>query len=256
MLTRILSRVVGRGLTLAATIALLTFHCVTACGQGAGYHTDPATGIVYQQITRTIERPVVETRIDQREETVYRPQTVTETRPETRSVYEPVVEYKWEPRLQGWWNPFQQPTVAYHHVPRTNWKLRQEVVQRTQTRTEWVAEKRTIEIPQKIVRIQREQKVDYEPVGQVAGGNAALVSRLRPLDPGTAVQPLGNSTHAAPRLAASTVGSVPGSSNQRSPSQTGVPATELYPSSGTVYGQPLPPATTGIATLPPAPIFR
>ena len=45
--------------------------------------------------------------------------------------------------------------------PATRWS------HRTNTRTEWVAEKRTIEVPQQIVRMQREQKVDYEVVGRV-----------------------------------------------------------------------------------------
>ena len=59
----------------------------------------------------------------------------------------PVVEYKWEPRVQGRWNPFRPPTVAYQHVPHTCWEARNEVVHRTNTRTEWVAERRTVEVP-------------------------------------------------------------------------------------------------------------
>ena len=84
-----------------------------------GYFTDPATGIVYRKVAKTIERPVIETKVQSRNQTIYRPQTVTETKPEARTVYQPVVEYKWEPRLHGRWNPFQRPTVAYHHVPET-----------------------------------------------------------------------------------------------------------------------------------------
>ncbi len=258
MNTRIFSPVVCRVMALAVATIGMTLFCSTVAAQsGAGFYTDPTTGIVYQKVTKTIETPVVETKIEQREHTVYRPQTITETKPESRTIYTPVVEYNWETRVHGWWNPFQQPTVAYHHVPKARWEPRNEVVHRTNTRTEWVAEKRTVDVPQRIVRMQRQQKVDYEPVGRVApqqqanppGASSAIASRLRPLDSSNQVQPFN-----APRIASSTVG---GSSNAygRSADQGGMRPIELYPTSPTVHGQPLPP-TMGVAGKPALPFFR
>jgi hypothetical protein len=229
------------------------------CGQGAGYETDPATGIVYRKVIRTVERPVVETTVQQRQQTVYRPQTVTEVKPETRTVYTPVVEYKWQPRLHGRWNPFQRPTVAYHHVPTTHWEPRSEVVQRTNTRTEWVAENRTIEEPRRVVRMTREQKVDYEPVGKVgtpqAGPTAtsSIASRLRPLDSGTPIQPLNSGT----QIAASTVGRMTSDPPRRTIGQGGLRATDLYPSGPSIRGQALPPNTGGVGiAMPTLPFLR
>lgn len=223
-----------------------------AQGSSTGYYTDPETGIVYRKVHRTIERPVVETQIQPQESTVYRPETVVEVRPETRTVYSPVVSYGWEPRLKNRWNPFMQPTVQYEHVPRMHWEARSETVERRQTRTNWVAEHRRVDVPQQIVKIQREEKVDYEPVGRIApqeatppnSTEAAIAARLRPLDSTARVAPI--STVAA-------TGPI-GDATRRSNDQLGIRATELYPTSPGGYSTTLPPV--GVARTPYLPLYR
>ncbi len=163
-----------------------------------GFYTDPATGIVYRKVIRTVERPVVSTKIEKKEQTVFRPETVTEKVPETQTVFAPVTEHAWQPVLHGRWNPFRQPVVTYHHVPVTSWRQKSNTVTRTQTRTNWVAEKRMVDVPQRIVSMKREEKVDFEAVGRVAppaqatppGVSTQIASRLRPLDSKTSVQPM------------------------------------------------------------------
>ena len=260
MNTRILSWVVNRAVMFAIMATSISVFSSNATGQSSsGYLTDPATGIVYRKVTKTIDTPVIETQVSTSEQTVYRPQTVTETRPHSRTVYCPVVEYKLEPRLEGRWNPFRPPTVAYQPVPHTTWEARNEVVQRTNTRTEWVAERRTVEVPTQIVRMQREQKVDFEPVGKVSqpqpgpsSPNDALAARLRPLDSSTMIQPFGQpSYYSAPRLASSTVsGSY--SESTRSASQEGMRPTDLAPAGINA----IPASTTGVANGRPLPIYR
>lgn len=267
MSTRIFSWVVCRFTTFAVAATATTVLCSPVNAQnGAGYFTDPATGIVYQKVIKTVERPVVETKTQTQKQTVYRPQTVVETKPETRTIYTPVVEYNWEARVEGRWNPFQQPRVAYHHVPNTRWEARKHVVEKRNTRTEWVAEDRTIEVPQKVMRMEREQQVGYEPVGNVnqqqaapQGVSSSVASRLRPLDPNTPVQTFGQSSNLAPRTVASTAGRMTSDPPRRSTGQGGMRATELYDSAPNVRGQALPPVTggSGMATLPSIPsIFR
>ncbi len=262
MYARILSQVVTRAMTIAGMAIAISIYCSEVGAQsGAGYYTDPATGIVYQQVTRTVERPVMETKVESREQTVYRPQTVTETKPQTRTVYTPVIEHQWEPRLHGRWNPFRSPTVAYHHVPRTHWEQRNDVVQHTTTRTEWVAERRTVDVPQSIVRIEREQKVDFEPVGRVSpqqvnppGASEAIASRLRPLSSDSQIAPFGQSL-----IATNAVGRMTSDPPRRTAGQSGIRSTNLYPSSPSVYSQALPPVSSGgvgIANIRPLPIFR
>lgn len=224
----------------------------------SGYYTDPVTGVVYRKVQKTIERPVVETQVRTQESTVYRPETVVSTRPETRTVYTPVVSYGWEPRIANRWNPFGQPTVVYQHLPRTHWEARSETVNRQEVQTKWVAEHRKVDVPQQIVRIQREEKTDFEPIGKVAipqqasppnsSSEAAIAARLRPMDGNTRIEPLyGTSQPFA---------SVASAQQTRSVYQRGMKANELYPTQAPVYGAPLPPVSTGAAGQPLAPVWR
>jgi hypothetical protein len=281
--------------------ALLALLCIGAvyCAAGNaqaptganGLLTDPQTGIVYRKVSKVVERPVIESTMEKQNRTVYRPETVTATKPEARTVYTPVVEYKWKPRLHGRWNPFQQPTVAYHQVPETRWEARNEVVNRTETRTKWIAENRTVEVPRQSVRMKREQTTELEVVGKVAPPNAqrpnrqgpnsqvpssAIAARLRPLDKNAAVAPINSSrvattystpvytapsysapSFSAPRIAASTVGRMTSDPPRRGIGQSGMRANDLFPTQS-VRGQALPPSTggVGIATLPTLPFIR
>jgi len=274
METRIFSSVVGLGIAWATvTTTLFTNHTANATDP-AGYYTDPATGIVYRQVTKTVERPIVETKMETQQQTVFQPQTVTEVKPETQTVFTPVINYHWEPRLEGRWNPFRQPTVSYHHVPRAHWQAQQQVINRTQTKTEWVAEQRTVEIPKRLVRIEREQQVDYEPVGRVAPSSpvspnpsSAIAARLRPMESGTRIEPLSSTgayaaTTVMPSpMIASTAGSVGRMTSdppQRSPSQGGLRGQDLAPGASIGYGQALPPVNgaTGVVGLPAMSVWR
>ncbi len=270
MKARIFSQVVNAGLRYVVPITIsVGLTSIVSAQTGADFYTDPGTGIVYRRVAKTIERPVVETKIESREQTFYTPQTVTEVKPESRTVYTPVVENVWEPRMHGRWNPFQQPTIGYHHVPQTRWEARNEVVQRTQTRTHWIAEQRKVDVPQQIVRMQREDKVDYEPVGRIApqpsppGVSEAIAARLRPLASNEQIQPMASGyaapSFSAPRIAGSSVGRMTSDPPQRNMSQSGRAAKELYPVGPSVHGQTLPPSTgggVGVANLPTLPFFR
>jgi hypothetical protein len=233
-------------------------------GNSSPYYTDPATGIVYRKVHRTIERPVVQTEVKPHESTIYRPETVVEVTPETRTVYTPVVSYSWEPRVRGRWNPFVQPTLQYEHVPRTHWEARSETIERRQTRTNWVTERRRVDVPQKVVKIQREEKVDYEAVGRVApqqsmppnsaqSADSALAARLRPIDAATPIAPFSATGSANyPMVASQTLPPYQGST--RSSDQTGMRATDLNAGNYGGYSTGLPPV--GIATNPMQTLWR
>lgn len=215
----------------------------------SGLYTDPQTGTVYRKIRKTVERPVVSTANATRERTVYSPQTVTETRPHSRTVYRPVTEYRWEPRIHNRWNPFARPYIAYHHVPMTYWEAQKETVNRRTSRTEWVAETKTVEVPVTRRKIVRDEREFLEPVGtirtqQPPGPSSAIASRLRPLEenesyvPGTAgaSQP---TTARTPSISAGRLASDPPG---RSVGQRGQRAMDLSP--GGSGFRALPPPST------------
>jgi len=240
------------------TLSVAAFAQAPAAAANSPYYTDPATGIVYQKVHRTIERPVVQTEVTSQESTIYRPETVVEVTPETRTVYTPVVSYGWEPRVRGRWNPFVQPTLHYEHTQRTHWEARSETVERRQTRTNWVTERRRVDVPQQVVKIQREEKVDYEAVGRVApqqatppnsgqSAEAAIAARLRPIGSATPIAPyMGNASASYPIVAARTL--PPNSASSRSSDQSGLRATDLNSGGYGGYSTPLPPV--GVAANP------
>jgi len=231
------------GVACAMTLGIVS----PTIGQDAsGFFTNPDTGIVYRKVARTIDRPVVETKMQTQESTVYRPEVVVTNRPETRTVYTPVVTYSWEPRMTNAWNPFSKPTVVYEHKPRTHWEARTETVQRPESVTNWIAETRKVDVPQQIVRIQREEKIDYEPIGRSgstgaappnSASNAEIAARLRPLDPGTKIEPL----YAAPAVSSSYA-----ATSMRNDYRNGMRANDLTRQAQPAYSMPLPPGNLGI----------
>jgi hypothetical protein len=107
------------------------------------------------------------------------------------------------------------------------------------------------------VRIQREEKTDYEPVGKVASpttshptqfvAESAIAARLRPMDGNTSIEPLYGTSQPIASVA---------STQPRNEYQRGMRANELYPNQTPAYGTPLPPVSTGVAGLPLAPVWR
>ena len=257
MTDRILSKVVYRLIALVTAGTSITLITSEATAQ-TGFFTDPQTGIVYRKISRTIEKPVVQTKIRQQSEVVYRPHTITETKPENRTVITPVVEYKWKPKLSGRWNPFRPPSVRYERVPLTTWEARTEVIHKTKTTTQWVAENRTMEIPINTVRTSREHSVAYEAVGRVSPSNlpANVAARLQPLNRNTPFESLEPSSvaitnFAPPRIAASTVSTLKPGIHTRNSTQNGMTAQNLTPDSTSA-----PVNNRGIANQRPLPMFR
>ena len=104
-------------------------------------------GITYRETRRMENRPVSQTRYEDRERTVYRPRIVREMRTSYRTYHTPVTQYELQPHLVGRWNPFVQPVQTWRYVPRTHWEVRSEPVDVPVTRQEWVAEKQTYRVP-------------------------------------------------------------------------------------------------------------
>lgn len=257
MTGRILSKVIYQFIALVTAATSITLLPAKATAQ-TGFFTDPQTGIVYRKVSRMTEKPVLETRLSQQSEVVYRPHTITETKPENRTVLTPVVEYRWKPKLTGRWNPFRPPSIRYEKVPITTWEARTEVVHRTKTTTQWIAENRLIELPTKTVRAPRQHSIAYEAVGRLNPSNlpADVAARLQPLASNAAFESLepprlAVTTFDPPRIASSTVSTINPETQTRNSTQSGMTAQNLSPDL-----QRRPKNTTGIANQRPLPMFR
>ena len=183
-------------IVLFATVTVA--HSTVIAEDQPGYYTDPATGIVYRKVVRTVERPVYETKTEKKETTVFRPETVTETVPAKSTVFVPQTNYTWQPVLHNRWNPFRQPSITYHHVPTTQWRQQDSATTQTRTLTKWIPEKKMVDVPTAVVKMKREEQIDFQIVGRVAplptpasSVPPAIASRLRPLTSDARIQPLG-----------------------------------------------------------------
>ena len=156
-----------RKLLLATSIVFLVSQ--TASADDVRYYTE--NGVTYRETRRVVRRPVSETRLERREETVYRERTVTEYQETTRVCSVPVTEYRWEAHWAGRWNPFRQPYLEYRLVPYTYCKPRTEVVRVPVVRREMVPEKRIVQVPVTTLRFVEEEQISRVAV---SGGSNGL----------------------------------------------------------------------------------
>lgn len=221
---------------------------------------DPETGDRYRQYTQRYQRPVVDERIERQESLVYRPETVKETRPEYRTSYLPITQMKWMPYVENRWNPFRQPRVAYRQVPETHWEARNEVINRTTMQTRWIPEKRTIEIPHRVVRYETVEQPVVELAARAMpqprlGPNVSpqIAARLRPISQSN---PAGFSSAPTTAIATNNVGRSGRDDSHRDSMQRGMQTNVLQRSSGLGSPLPMPGSNANIATSPSLPIYR
>lgn len=122
-------------------------------------------GTLYHETWQTIRRPVTETQVQERQQTVYREQVTTENLQTQQLTHTPVTTYQWEARWHNTWNPFGQPYVTYHWTPRTHWQTEARTVEVPVTRREWVPETKTVQVPVTTTRFEEQTQVSRVAVG-------------------------------------------------------------------------------------------
>jgi hypothetical protein len=104
-------------------------------------------GITYRE-TREIERrPKAETHWEERTQTVYKTEYVTELREQTHTVWVPITEYTYQPQWQNRFNLFAEPTVSYQLRPVTRWEARTQTQQVPVTVQKTVPETKIVKAP-------------------------------------------------------------------------------------------------------------
>ncbi|REJ70339.1 MAG: hypothetical protein DWQ31_01360 [Planctomycetota bacterium] len=149
----------------------------TAAAQDVQY--EERDGVTYRVTRSRVQRPMSETQIVERNQTVYREHLVTETRPSVRTVYTPVTEYQMEARWHGLLNPFVRPYVGYHYVPHTRWEAQVQEVPQTVTRRELLPETRTVQVPVRSYRMVEDEVIRRTAVGPSGSRTASVLSGSR-----------------------------------------------------------------------------
>ena len=162
---------IGRIRTLLTVASVVAIGAHLASAQTVTHETKD--GITYRVTRSIVQRPVVQTELQDRQQTVYREVITAETHDTYRTYQTPVTEYQWVTKMHGRWNPFVQPYFTQSYAPVTRWQPRTEVVSVPVTRRQWVPETRTVRVPVTTVRMASEEftsrvALNGPPVGGLA----------------------------------------------------------------------------------------
>jgi hypothetical protein len=111
------------------------------------------------QVRRMEKTPVTHTELEERVETIYRTEHVTEFREETRTAWVPTTQYRYQPRWQYFWNPLIPPQAGYVLKPVVRWELRTQTVRIPVTAQRIVPETKVVHVPvRRSGFVEREQR--------------------------------------------------------------------------------------------------
>ncbi|MBI2826725.1 MAG: hypothetical protein HYX69_18795 [Planctomycetia bacterium] len=137
-------------------------------------YTESPDGVTYRETTSTITKQIPQTVMQNTEHTVLRGQWRADTQDVVRTYQIPITEYRWETYWQNRYNPFVQPTLAYHLVPRTRWEARTEVAKVPVTRYETVPDKVTVPVPVTTWHTVQDHQYSKVAVGKRPPGAASM----------------------------------------------------------------------------------
>ncbi len=126
---------------------------------------EDSNGTIWQETRTRYRKPVSETKMVQREETIERDSYTTEIKDSYHTTYTPVTQYRWEPRWHGRWNPFQSPRLVYHWMPVKAWQAAHTPVQVPVTTRTAVPERRLVQVPVTTLKFVDDEQVSRVPIG-------------------------------------------------------------------------------------------
>ena len=134
-------------------------------------------GIKYQEYTRTVQRPITETRYEDQEYTAYNDRYTTEMQEVQRTYQVAVTQNQWVPGYQRTWNVFAPPVLSYRLMPVTRYENRTETVRVPVTKHESVPTRQVRKVPVTKTHIAQEEHISRVPVGTVGDGGALVANR-------------------------------------------------------------------------------
>jgi hypothetical protein len=134
-------------------------------------------GIKYQETTRTLQRPITETRYEDQEYTAYNDRYTTEMQEVQRTYQVAVTQNQWVPGYQRTWNVFAPPVLSYRLMPVTRMENRTETVRIPVTKHESIPSRQVRKVPVTKTHIAQEEHTSRVPIGTVGDGGALVANR-------------------------------------------------------------------------------
>lgn len=158
------------------TLICLGMTTIGTAANGQTTYEDGPDGMRYRVTRQVVQQSIPTTEYQAREQKVYRPQVTTEYQTYAQTYMTPVTQYQWEPHLRNWWNPFGGAYWTHEYRPVTRWELRPGTVQVPMSRTNWVEETHTTQVPVTTYRTAQSEYIARQPIGPAAGSAVASSS--------------------------------------------------------------------------------
>lgn len=213
-------------------------------------------GVKYQVTRQTVQQTVPVTIMKDQQQTVYTPKASTENVTHQQVYSIPVTQYEVVPVLHGRWNPFVEPYYTYETQLVTRYQEQVVNVQIPVSKSEWVTETKTVQVPVTEYRTAQQEIVTRvaltggEPAKTYAAQPSATSQQVVTNQPAT-IQPYNSQTYSPPAtaIASQPTGVYP---NAGYPNPAATPMPTYAPTQPTYgYGQPAY-NSTPVYTMPAA----
>ncbi len=162
----------------ASPALVLVFALVAQAASAQNVRYDERDGVRYQITSRTVQRVVPVTEMQDRHHTVYTQQITTDNITHQQLYSVPITRYHMVTRLHGRWNPFVTPYWTHNLRPVTTWHQQVANVQIPVTRVAWVPQTTTVQVPVTTYRT-----AEVEETTRVAMSEPRTFASAQPLSP-------------------------------------------------------------------------
>ena len=161
-------------------LVLLLFALMAPTAMAQNVRYEEREGVRYQVTTRTVQRTVPVTEMQDRQQTVYTQQVTTDNISHQQVYSVPTTQYQTVSRLHGRWNPFITPYWTHDVQPVTTWSQQVANVQIPVNRVVWVPQTKTVQVP---VTTYRTAEVEETTRVAMSGSPTRTYASAQPLQP-------------------------------------------------------------------------
>lgn len=159
-------------------VLVLVFALLAQSAPAQNVRIEERDGVRYQVSSRTVQRTVPVTEMQDRHQTVYTQQITTDNITSQQLYTVPTTQYHLVSRLRGRWNPFVTPYWTHNLQPVTTWHQQVANVQVPVSRVDWVPQTTTYQVPVTTYRT-----AEVEETTKVALSEPRTFANAQPLAP-------------------------------------------------------------------------